>query len=291
MEEQVFLHAASSGKTQKSQRVDAGFSLVRRDRDSNSGTKIIGHSLAGCCITTLPPLQEIPLGCDRAGLRREGKNSEILSPTARLVQGVRILPFTGGRKPRKPYETQQPHEKTSFPRSIRLLRIDGVCPVHGSSCRQQGQDGANLLEGCQKGVLQQRQGSRMLQQVRCFSRRKRGDVQQGQVCWMLQQVWCFCRRQGRDVQQGQVCRLLLQGHGRSTSRRHKRKVQEEARRQDLWLVQGRVILATQNSERAAHGVALFLSTVLQGRPQGPNFAPSRQESVLCHGCGSHSSTG
>ena len=35
----------------------AGFSLVRRDRDSNSGTKNIGHSLAGCCITTLPPLQ------------------------------------------------------------------------------------------------------------------------------------------------------------------------------------------------------------------------------------------
>ena len=43
--------------TQKSQRVDAGFWLVRRDRDSNSGTKRIGHSLAGCCITTLPPLQ------------------------------------------------------------------------------------------------------------------------------------------------------------------------------------------------------------------------------------------
>ena len=45
--------------TQKSQRRYAGFSLVRRDRDSNSGTKIIGHSLAGCCITTLPPLQEL----------------------------------------------------------------------------------------------------------------------------------------------------------------------------------------------------------------------------------------
>ena len=39
----------------------AGFSLVRRDRDSNSGTKNIGHSLAGCCITTLPPLQRRPL--------------------------------------------------------------------------------------------------------------------------------------------------------------------------------------------------------------------------------------
>ena len=44
-------------RTQKSQRVGAGFSLLRRDRDSNSGTKRIGHSLAGCCITTLPPLQ------------------------------------------------------------------------------------------------------------------------------------------------------------------------------------------------------------------------------------------
>ena len=30
---------------------------LRRDRDSNSGTKNIGHSLAGCCITTLPPLR------------------------------------------------------------------------------------------------------------------------------------------------------------------------------------------------------------------------------------------
>ena len=39
----------------------AGFSLVRRDRDSNSGTKNIGHSLAGCCITTLPPLQRRPM--------------------------------------------------------------------------------------------------------------------------------------------------------------------------------------------------------------------------------------
>ena len=33
--------------------------LMRRDRDSNSGTKILGHSLAGCCITTLPPLQAL----------------------------------------------------------------------------------------------------------------------------------------------------------------------------------------------------------------------------------------
>lgn len=32
------------------------FEFSRRDRDSNSGTKILGHSLAGCCITTLPPL-------------------------------------------------------------------------------------------------------------------------------------------------------------------------------------------------------------------------------------------
>ena len=39
----------------------AGFSRVRRDRDSNSGTKNIGHSLAGCCITTLPPLQRRPM--------------------------------------------------------------------------------------------------------------------------------------------------------------------------------------------------------------------------------------
>ena len=49
-------------EAQKSQRVGAGFSLVRRDRDSNSGTKKIGHSLAGCCITTLPPLQGPLLG-------------------------------------------------------------------------------------------------------------------------------------------------------------------------------------------------------------------------------------
>ena len=46
-----------------------------------------------------------------------------------------------------------------------------------------------------------------------------------------------------------------------TSRRA-RKVQEEARRQDLWLVQGRVILATQNSERAAHGVAEVTDTLV-----------------------------
>ena len=30
--------------------------ILRRDWDSNPGTKILGHSLAGCCITTLPPL-------------------------------------------------------------------------------------------------------------------------------------------------------------------------------------------------------------------------------------------
>ena len=76
---------------QKSQRVGAGFWLVRRDRDSNSGTKKIGHSLAGCCITTLPPLQEIPLRGSRACDLREGKNSEILSCAMRQNAGVRIL--------------------------------------------------------------------------------------------------------------------------------------------------------------------------------------------------------
>ena len=77
--------------TQKSQRQRAGFSLVRRDRDSNSGTKKIGHSLAGCCITTLPPLQEIPHLASRSCDLREGKNSEILSCTMRQTAGLRIL--------------------------------------------------------------------------------------------------------------------------------------------------------------------------------------------------------
>ena len=78
--------------TQKSQRRNAGFSLVRRDRDSNSGTKIIGHSLAGCCITTLPPLQELSAWDSRARELREGKNSEILSLPASQTEGVCILP-------------------------------------------------------------------------------------------------------------------------------------------------------------------------------------------------------
>ena len=78
--------------TQKSQRVGAGFSLVRRDRDSNSGTKKIGHSLAGCCITTLPPLQVSRM--TGALLRLwGGKNSEILPCTTTHAKGVCILPL------------------------------------------------------------------------------------------------------------------------------------------------------------------------------------------------------
>ena len=54
------------------------------------GDQKIGHSLAGCCITTLPPLQN-PHGqtlvCDFG----EGKNSEILYCTATHAKGVCIL--------------------------------------------------------------------------------------------------------------------------------------------------------------------------------------------------------
>ena len=69
---------------------------MRRDRDSNSGTKKIGHSLAGCCITTLPPLQDLSALLSRACDLPEGKNSEILSPTTRQVEGVCILATRDG---------------------------------------------------------------------------------------------------------------------------------------------------------------------------------------------------
>jgi hypothetical protein len=43
-------------KQKNQRRKSLVFIILRRDWDSNPGTKILGHSLAGCCITTLPPL-------------------------------------------------------------------------------------------------------------------------------------------------------------------------------------------------------------------------------------------
>ena len=45
------------------------------------------------------------------------------------------------------------HEKVSLPRCIRLLRFDGVCPIYGSSCRKEGQDGANVRQRRQQNFL------------------------------------------------------------------------------------------------------------------------------------------
>ena len=81
--------------TQKSQRRRWLFACAERPR-FELGDQKIGHSLAGCCITTLPPLQDMSAFLSRACDLREGKNSEILSPTTRQVEGVCILATRGG---------------------------------------------------------------------------------------------------------------------------------------------------------------------------------------------------
>jgi len=120
------------------------------------------------------------------------------------------------------YETQQHHEKVPLPRSIRHLRFDGVCPIHGSSCRQEGQDGANVRQRRQQasllerpeGFLRQVEVSRiLLQQVCrcvCFYRRERRVLRQVEVSWMLLEgCLCFYGRQGCFLQQVCFKRLLL----------------------------------------------------------------------------------
>ena len=264
------------GKTQKASASTLAFRWCGeteiRTRGQNNRSQ-----LTGCCITTLPPLQKIPLGCNRSWLRREGKNSESFTNRA-TCSGSSYLGFHRGSP--QTLKLNNLMKKLLFLGAFAFFALTVSARPRKLLLTTRPRR-SKLARRMLKGVLQQRQSSRMLQQVRCFSRRQRATCSRTSLLdAAASRVLLPTPRARRAAGQS---RLLLKGHGRSQPGT-KESPRRSAATRPLACPRASDSCNTE-LERAAHGVALFLSRSVCRRPQGPNFPPLRAGSVLCHGVG------
>ena len=192
-------------EAQKSQRVGAGFSLVRRDRDSNSGTKKIGHSLAGCCITTLPPLQSSLLG--RRSFASLGRAKIVKSfLVRRLVQKEFVswhdrMSLWDVSRIQKLNNTMK---KLLFLGAFALFAFAASAQSTQAPADKKAKTEQTCVQGCSKASLHQGRQShlRQVQVCRMLLQGRFGvDKCQGQF---LQQV-CFCRLLQQVSQGVRIC--------------------------------------------------------------------------------------